>query len=739
VPEAYSLRNATNVGDFGESRSGRLLQAIRRFMDMSENLMRPRRRNEEVLALAYHDPTMLGGADQYENLRQYALNLPYRYNRWLISMATSKKFVLKVGRDAGPGQRPGGPSDADTGMWVGIALGKVAHIAGFKKEMSDLIGEMVPRGVSVMSIGYHEDTITVEEAQEAGKDAQSILPDIAQGDLEAHPGQAHAEISEGLGAMADNEFVQAKLRRQGIDALLTRKQAHDDAALEDELDETPIASSRVMRHRVWMRKLRVGEDVGWNPAVYDTCDTDYWWVRKIKTMAEVKASDAFSDEFKAAVEGNAARNASNVVKGGKTVATESMGSDARQAQTEEALTDDEMFVEYFEVWFRRPKMKSGGIRRIVCGEWPDHFCEADDQNPHVDDKGFSLIPNFYPFWDFAPIKSSLPVPEATLAIPPMAVGMTQFERITEYNRLRGASALRHSIRNYQFHPALQEDERTKEAFENGEDGYGFFAPQSLVDSNGKMNPAVIMLQFTGNTQEIDRQAAREVGDFLNVVGMPPAIYQGMGTADTLGQDQVGVAAGEAETATVVDYLEDRMADVMAGIRGLVRGNYDDEDFIPMLGANGAKILKAWQVGTEDIGDEIELTFGRRAIAQATVEKKQLMEAITLEQQDIDPSTGLSKWDSTALFEELHRRLEVGPPKVNETLLAQLQQKALAYDQLVEAIQEAEEQKGKPGSNGRPSPSSGGGPRPAEGDGPSPQNIDAGAKRGTALAGAPGPQ
>jgi hypothetical protein len=736
LARAYALRAAglEALGDFGESRSGRYLQAIRRFMDMAETVMRNRRRNEEVLALAYHDPTMLGGADQYENMRSYALNLPWRYNRWLISQATSKKFVLKVGRDAGPGQKPGGPSDSDTGMWVGMALGKVAVIGGFKKETSDLISEIVPRGTSVMTIGYHEDAITLETAREAGKDAQSILPDVlSQGDMEAHAGQAHGEISEGLANMASDDLVQKSLGTQGVDALLARKDAHDQAAMEDELDRMPMASSRVLRHRVWMRKLRVGEDVGWNPAVYDTDDTDYWWVRKLWTLAQVRASDLFTDDFKAVVEGFDARNVSGVAKGGKTASSENMGSDARQAMTEEALDPDEMFVEFFELWFRYPKMRAGGIRRIVCSETPEMFCEADDSNPYVNEKGENSIPGFYPFWDFTPLRSSLTVPERTLGIPPMAVGMTQFERITEYNRLRGASALRHSVRLYQLHPSLREQEGVKEALENGQDGYCFFA-DGMVDTSGRMQDAVIPVQFTGNTQEIDRQAAREVGDYLNVMGMPPAIYQGMGTAETATQDQQGIAAGEQETSTVIDYFETRMSDVFAGIRGLMRGNYDDEDFVPMLGEMGAQILKAWQMGSEDIGDEIELTFGRRAIAQATVEKKQLMEAIGLERAEVDPVSGLPLYDSTQLFEELHRRLEVGPPKPNQGVLLALQQEVLTLRSQMQALLDFVDAKQKEAPKGGKTKKKEGGPNPSEGNGPSPQNLNAGARRDTVLAG-----
>lgn len=739
MPTYPSLRVAENIHEWTESRPGRTLQIIRRDMDITSTLMLPRLRNEEVLSLSYRDGnetnTQMASADSWENVRQNALNLPYRYLRWLESQATSKKMIVKVNRDAGAGQKKGGPADDETGMWLGIALERVAYEAGFHREMKALIGEVVPRGTSVLSIGYHEVGMTRFQEDEVGKDAQSIVPEVLQeGDLEAKPGQAHSDISKALGQIAEDPEFQIAVGREGVEATLERKASHDDAVLETSMDDSPIHGARDIRHRIWLRKRRVGEDVGWAPWVYDTEDTEFWWERNIWTVAQVKASPLFTDEFKEVVKGYDGRNVSEVTQGGKTESTDSMGSDARQAQTDGILEDDERMVEWYAVWYRRPDMPEGGIRKIVCPETPNIFIESDESNPHVGDDGYGLIPGFFPFYDFTPVLSSLTVPERTRGIPPMSVGMTQFEKIAEYNRLRHESALRHSLRLYQIHPGLKSKAEVLKALQNGEDGYAFIA-EGVMTMDGKMANAVEPVQFTGNTQEIDRQAAREEGDWIKVMGMPPAVLQGMGTAKTATQDQQGIAAGERESGAIITSFEIRMQDVMAGIRGLMRGCYDDEDFITLLGEAGAEVLKAWQIGTTDDGDEITVTFGVHAQAQETVERKQLMEAITLEKNEVEPVTGLPMYDSTLLFEELHRRLDVGPPKKNDGPMLQLQQAVIALMAEVERLGGGPDAE-KSGKNGKSSSPSGGS-RPSEGGGPTQGTLQSGVMRGTVTQGPQG--
>lgn len=729
------------------TKAGRFLCAIRRDMDLKQALFEPRKRNEEVLALSYNDPTRPGGGGKVENLRENALNLPYRYVRWVESQATSKKMLVKVSRDAGAGQKQGGPDDAAIGMWRGIALQRIAYKAGFVREIKAVIAEALARGVSVMEIGYHKDVITLAEARQVGKDAQSVIPEVLQAtaDLdagnpadvsafEAKQGQADEEISDGIAAAVEDPKVQRAVGRTGIAGLLERKASHDAAAEATETDgESPISSSRMIRHRLWMRKRRVGEDVGWDPTVADVEDARFWWERQTLTVAEVKASPLFKPEFKAIVKGYDAWNVSGVARGGQTPSTDNMGSDARQAQSENVLEDDERIVEFFPVWIRRPEMKSGGIRKIVCAEWPDDFCEADDSNPNTDDDGFGLIQNFYPFFDYAPVLPTIPTAERTVATPPISVGMPQFEQIREAGRLVHEAALR-SLRIHVLHPALKENKDVLEAIENGE-SKAFIAPPALLGADGKMQDAVQTIQFTGESPEVERYAIMARSHWVEVMGMPPAVLQGQGTAETLGQDEMGVAAGEAESGAIVTYFEMRTADVVGGLQGLARGRLDDEDWISMLGEEGAAAMKSWQTGTTDDGDEIEVTFGAKAEAQKAVRRKQLMEAITLEKAEIDPVTGLPIYDTAPLFEELHRALDVGKPQVNQSMLAQLQQ---AVVQLAATVKQLTG--GQPGAPGAAAPTSGtttsGGPNPSEGDGPSNANLGAGVKRGTTSAAGP---
>lgn len=737
------------------SKSARMLAMIRRDMDLKGLLFRARRRNEEILSLVYRDgiltPTSIGGGDDTANIRSNALNLPYRFVRWVESQATSKKMVVKVSRDAGAGQRPGGPGDETTGSWVGTALQRVAYVAGWDREMKAVIGEVLPRGTSVLRIGYHEQEINLEQSAEVGKDSQSVVGDVLmKGDTEAKEGQAHAEISQGLGEMASDPMTQAQVGMEGTGAILARKASHDEAELRDETDDTPRESTRLIRRRIWVKKLRVGEECGWAPWVYDVEDSSLWWERHVWTVAEVKASDLFTTKFKGMVEGYDARNVSGVASGGQTTSTESMGSDAREAQGEN-LDEDERSVEWFTVWRRCPEMKSGGVRYMVCAECPDEFVQVDESNPHVfpegdPQAGFCSIPGFFPFYDFTPYLSSLTVPERTTGIPPIGVGMTQFEQIAELYRLLRESALRHSLRLYQIHPALKDNKKLQDALRNGDDGYWFVADQQMISTDGKtMTQGVIPIQFSGNTLDIERLLSRLESDWVKMMGMPPAVLQGVGTAGTLGQDQIGLAAGERESASLITYFEKRSADVLSGIRGLMRGNYDDEDFISLLGEEGAKAIKAWQTGSVDDGDVIEVAFGQNAQAEKTVRTKQVMEAITLEKGEIDPATGLSKYDYTALFEELHRLLDVGAPKIDQTMFAQLQRLALLGKQVLEA-QAAMQQQTTTGAGGPPSgPTTGAGPtngkapatgpNASEGEGPQEGTLAAGARRGTSSANA----
>lgn len=715
------------------SKSARLLQAIRRDMDIKGQLFRQRRRNEQVLSLNYQDnPGDLGGGMDWNNIRENALNLPYRLNSWYQAQATSKKLIVKINRDAGAEQRPGGPRDDKTGMWVGITLCRSALMGGFKREMKAAVAEVVARGTSVLKVGYHQHALSVPESEEAGKDPTTIVAEVlGEGDTEAKPGQDHAEIIKGLTQMLEDEDAQRQMGRQGVELVAARMRSHADMLEKAETDETPTENTRPIRRRVYLQQLRVGEDVGWAPWVTDTEDTPFWWERHVDTVAWGKQQDQlFSRKFRMEVEGHDGRNLSGVMESGRTPSTDDMGSDARQAQTDK-LDDDERVFEWFEVYFRRPEMLSGGYRKIVCAEMPDEFIEATDENPFIfppgmPDEGKCTMEGFYPYVDITPVLSTLAVPERTAGIPLMAVGMPHFEKCAEYNRLRQEAALKGATRLYQIHPGVKDNKKLLSAVQNGEIGYAFIAPSSLVEGDAKMVDAVKTIDFTSRNPEIEKQREIERLDFLNVTGMPPAAYQGMGTAETLGQDRQGISLAGAESRMHIEYMEERVALALSKMRGIIRGTHDDDDFHRLLGAEGAKVMQAWQAGTVDDGDEITVTFGAAAKAQETVEKKQLMEAFALTRQAVEPLTGQPIYDDFAILEELFRRLDVGAPQKSEAPFKALYQLLDQFAKQIEQLTgENPLQKMKQQSNGSPS-----GFNPSEGSGPTDENLNAGAMNRT---------
>jgi hypothetical protein len=472
-----------------------------------------------------------GGADE-DGLRVYALNLPYRYCRWLEAQATGEPIVIKQPRDSGAGERQKvdpqtgqaivSAGDAQTAEWVGRIITRALYEARYENELNAVIGECCGRGISFLAIGYHAESITRTTASEVGKDAQSIQVDVlTEGKVEAVPGQTGTEAAEGLRTIAGDRVVQANVGLSGVLRLLQRAGSHDVMAAKTEQDRSPIASVRDIRRRIWVKKLRVGEDLFFDMTVADFQDVPLVVWRHVDTRAEFKRNTLIREGAKRKIHGFPDRYQSGVTGTGQTASAALMSPDARQAAILSGENTDEWLVEWFECFEKRPDMAAGGIRYALCAEIPDEVISVDDDYPYVDDEGNCAIPGFYPFFDFAPLKPPVHQPERMLGVPLVAPGWTQFKKIQEFNKLRIESARRHSLRAYQMHPALKTEKKLKERLENGEDAVAFFAPAGLMGPDGKMAEAILPIQFTGNTQEIDRQAQREYGDWLRACP-PPA-------------------------------------------------------------------------------------------------------------------------------------------------------------------------------------------------------------------------
>lgn len=723
------MLRSTTIAD-KSTLSARRLCRIQDSDRIVSRVMEGRKKFENVISLVYVCGDAIGGGgEDGEGLRRYALNLPYRYCRWLESEATGQPIVIKQPREAGAGQKPGAAAgDEQTAEWVGRIITRALHEARYENEVNAVIGECCGRGISFLGIGYSEESITRTVASEVGKDAQSVVADVMlKGETQAVPGQADTEIADGLRTMAGDQVVQAQVGMEGVTSLLTRAASHDQQAYDAEVDRSAVAQVRDIRRRVWLRKLRVNDDIFFDLTVPDFQDVPWVARRHVNTKAEFDDNPLFTAAAKKKIHGYPDRYQSGVTGTGQTPSGASMSPDARQAAIVKGEDTSEWLVEWFEVYEKRPNMAAGGIRYALCAEVPDMVISVDDQYPYVDDDGYCVIPGFYPFFDFAPLKPPVHQPERMLGIALVAPGWTQFEKLQEFNRLRVESARKHSLRAYQFHPALKADKKLMERFQNGDDGICFFAPPALMGPDGKMLEAVLPIQFSGNTQEIDRQAAREYADWIRVQGMPPARVEGSGQADTATQEQIGLEAGDNEMGSLVGRFESRFADVCEGIRGLIRAFYDSEDIVELLGAEGGEAIKAWKPSSMK-GDRLQVTFGARAKRTQAVEKKQLMEGITLVQGNVDPVTTLPIYDVQPMFVELFRALGLGKPQMNQTMLAQLQQLAMIGMQAQAML--SGQQPGGGGPQGQPPQKNSGGPNPSEGSGPNRGNLESGARNGT---------
>ena len=89
-----------------------------------------------------------------------------------------------------------------------------------------------------------------------------------------------------------------------------------------------------------------------------------------------RASTRAIKSVKREVKGFDARNISQMQEDAQTQGTHSMDSDARIAQGEDILEDDEKIVEWVMMWFKRPDMLSGGYVKIVSPEMPNEFVRS---------------------------------------------------------------------------------------------------------------------------------------------------------------------------------------------------------------------------------------------------------------------------------------------------------------------------------------------------------------------------
>ena len=717
----------------GNDPPSRAFRAIQAAHSLFGEIRPQRERFAKALGLKWTEAIQPDSPDDPENFGVHAVNLVYRQMGYLKSQASGRPPVIKYPREAGAGQAketaPMGsqgevPGDEKLAEWAEILINRAVAESGAVDEWRDALDDIGAWGAGCVIIGFDRDVVSPELAQNASRSVEDITAAAAAGEVDAKPGERHIEAATRLREMVmkaadpEDDFG---MDSDEVQNFLMRAQSHDAMSVEEARKPLPMPWKG---HSIWARRGQVGLDVFWDSTVCRLEDAR-WMARRIEmTLREFKSSDLFTAKSKKMVKGAGRR--------GETGFDGADGTDRNDGQIREE--DREDIVVVYEIWERHPEMVEGGIRHFVCKECPGEYIERTSQNPYLDpETRRPLIRGFFPIFVSTPIRSPVNDPKRTFGIPAIAPGWPQQLEANTLRTLSLASAKRHSLRTYVMSSALKGkgNEMAKRKLISGKDGQIFMAPHG-VKTASEMKGLLVAIDHSGNNTEIERQEQYNQAAFRQVNGIPAAVLAGQGSSDTLGQDEMAMAAGRDQQGDIIGQVERVFARMCEGIRGLLK-LYPIEKVAAMLGAEGAMAVEAWKASSLD-GDALDVSFGSRAAAQDAVDKKQLMETIALLQGWLDP-LGSPMVDLTPYYKELIRAQGLGTLTLVDPQMKQLQQMAQIGQQVLEAIGEdgvGAILNGTPGGDG--GQPAGGGKSPVKSSAndprsPSNANIGVGARRG----------
>ena len=716
--------SASGSGSLGSGPAGKALTRVRSFLRLFNKVRPQRERYAKALGLDFTvSASGVDRPDDPEYFGQHAVNLPFFYGQLLKAAAAGEPPVIKYPRDAGEGQTISGipgetEADSVLASWVETFLTRIVKESGALTEWAEAIDDVLAWGCGVVAIGFDKNVVDPDIAQNTLRSVEDISLAAAGGDTVAKPGERHEEAANRLREMVDmaaDENEDFILSSQEVAWYLERAQSHDEAAIKEARKPLPPAWDG---HKIWARRCQVGVDVFWDPTVARIEDTA-WRARRIEmTLEEFRASTL----FKKSVQGK--DGLKGVYCRGVTGLEDESGTEGKNDDVD--LVDDKVVVLY-EIWVRRPELRSGGERHFVSPEMPDKFLERDSRNPYVSEDGRSLIPGFFPIFISTPLKAPLNDPIRTLGLPALAPGWPQVLEMNALRTLSLDSARKHSKAVYVADRRLGGARKIKQILA-GPDASVFLAPQGVKDP-AERKALILPIQFTGKNEELDRQVMRVESDWRSIMGVAAAVYAGQGVSDTLGQDEIAQTAGRNLQGLIIEAIENTFADMVEGMRGLAR-MYPIEMVVRLLGAQGAEAVMSWGRTSMD-GDKMWVRFGSRARAEEAVDRKQLMETISLLEQKVDVAGPI--FETLPYYEDLTRSMGLGAPRKVDPQQKQLQQLAGLAAALIEQYGQDEVLRlaqggGSPGSGegggGSPVKSSAGDPRS-----PNRANIGVGARRG----------
>lgn len=666
---------------------------------------------------AYRDALQLKMGGRWSGANGiHVVNYSYRYITWFQAQVTGEDPVIRSPRDA--------DGDEILGEMVDLLLLRVLKEGDLFRSLRDVVVDLGWFGSGAIWYGFHSTAVSKEQARDAGRSVMEIADRAIQGDMAARPDEDHdaaAQFIDAKLAQTQDPYEAAALGVAATDH--DRARAEDDDALKD---------VHLTDHRVWFRRGRIGIDTFWSNEVLDL--SDVWWMAHKTTWRPEQVHEMAS------------------LKPGlrrKLKGTKILDDDGKPRTNLGALADvpeaadDSHRVELYHIFDKRTRR-----RHIISPEMPEKFLEDDSSNPYVDEMGRPSIPGFFPCQVFQAIRPPVDDPIRTTGLPMVAPGWAQQMEANELRTLSLASARRHSARHYVLDPSVTGEaaDAIRAPLARGEDACVFqFPPGTGPDKSAK--DLIYPISFGHDNGEVILQTRMVEQDWVKVMGMPQAELSSMATASTATQEQIGISAGHNQAEDIIKQIEEQMARLVEGVRGLVRSFYPIERIAgivgrrytePRQGPNGEQLpslLDLWNASSLE-GDAVKVRFGVRAKAENAVRTNQIMQALQAVKTVVEPTTGLPRVEEMPLVEELTRALGIGKPQEIDPNLNHLRHL------VVQQMQQIEMLKGMLQQASKAQPSSGGERKKSEKTkpgkskkAPTAGNLEAGARRGTASASA----
>lgn len=447
------------------------------------------------------------------------------------------------------------------------------------------------------------------------------------------PGQDHKTVVEAIGAIqSDPEEAAAMTPEQQL-ALAATAGAHAEAAEEEE--DEPIEWNHE-RGRLYWELLTVGKDVAWDATVSDF-DQKRWVGRALVLRPEEAAvHPAFRPSWRKKLRPRR-------IDVGQTAVDAAVEKES-PTRTGVDLKDAERVV-VLEIWDRLYDAHH------YVAEGMDEYGEKDDEFPYVGRDGRSRPPGYFPFVQFAPwLEEDEEDAASSLGRPGFRIGWSQQIKVIlldswQMNAIRRAATNKYAVN-------AQVSDAAKAALRSD-------LPDEVVPLPRDMKASDAMQPFTfvPPLAEIGSEKQRAVVELCTAYEYPISELTSEPQAETLGQDELAVAAGRRGLGTFVKYMEGQYARVVDYAWWLVRECLPPEDVVAWMGPEFADLHDQWQ--SSPVNDEqIRVKFGESNREDDPKKVDRLMTVHGAATAQVGP-LGLPKYDTEPLLQEACKRLGVG--------------------------------------------------------------------------------